>query len=109
MNGLTEQESDRGGSEAPTTARGRDNLRRRREPHNEREDDADTEPTIRSPLRHGADRVLNRFARAQLASERRAAALQDRLDADEGLERRRGCPRPDVVSEMAPLPIRRLA
>ena len=56
---LAEQGSDRGGSEADDRQEvARDNPRRRREPHNEREDDdRHGNRTVRSPLRHGADRV----------------------------------------------------
>jgi hypothetical protein len=54
---LTEHGSDRRGSEAIDDQQeiARDNPRRRREPHNEREDDdRHGDGTIRSPLRHGA-------------------------------------------------------
>ncbi len=57
---LTEQGSDPTGSEATDDQQevARDNPRRRREPHNEREDDdRHGNGTIRSPLRHGVHRV----------------------------------------------------
>ncbi len=57
---LTERGSDRRGSEANDDQQevARDNPRRRREPHNEREDDhRHGTRTIRSPLRHGAGHV----------------------------------------------------
>jgi hypothetical protein len=57
---LTEQRSDRRGSEAYEDQQevARDNPRRRRESHDEREnDDQHGNGTTRSPLRHGVQHV----------------------------------------------------
>jgi hypothetical protein len=55
---LPEPGSDRRGNDATDDQQevDRDNPRRRREPHNEREDD-DRHGTSRSPLRHGVRHV----------------------------------------------------
>lgn len=52
---LPEEGADRLGNDAADDLQevARDNPRRRREPHNEREDDDRHNETSRSPLRHG--------------------------------------------------------